>query len=66
MCGRASLTASPEELEEAFALAAAPAVTPRYNIAPSEPVLAVRQEEGGDRQPVLLRWGLVRPGSEDA
>lgn len=66
MCGRASLTASPEELEEAFGLAAAPTVTPRYNIAPSEPVLAVRQEAGGDRRPVLLRWGLIRPGSESA
>ena len=66
MCGRASLTASPEELEEAFGLAAAPALGPRYNIAPTEPVLAVRQEAGGDRRPVLLRWGLIRPGSEDA
>jgi putative SOS response-associated peptidase YedK len=66
MCGRASLTASPEELEEAFDLAAAPTVGLRYNIAPSEPVLAVREGADGERQPVFLKWGLIRPGSEDA
>jgi putative SOS response-associated peptidase YedK len=34
-------------------------------MAPSEPILAVRQA-GGRRQAALLRWGLIRPGSEDA
>ena len=67
MCGRASLTASPEELEEAFELASAPALTPRYNIAPSEPMLIVRAAGGGGgREAAQVRWGLVRPGSEDA
>jgi putative SOS response-associated peptidase YedK len=66
MCGRASLTASPEELEEAFGLAAAPAVSPRYNIAPSEPMLIVRAGEGGQREAAQVRWGLIRPGSEYA
>jgi putative SOS response-associated peptidase YedK len=66
MCGRASLTASPEEIEEAFGLSDAPAVSPRYNIAPSEPMLVVRAAESGRRESALLRWGLLRPGSEDA
>jgi putative SOS response-associated peptidase YedK len=66
MCGRASLTASPEELEEAFDLASAPAVSPRYNIAPTEPMLIVRKGEGGDREAAPVRWGLIRPGSEYA
>jgi putative SOS response-associated peptidase YedK len=66
MCGRVSLTASPEEIEEAFGLETAPAVTPRYNIAPSEPMLAVRPTDAGTRETALLRWGLVRPGSEEA
>jgi putative SOS response-associated peptidase YedK len=66
MCGRASLTASPEELEEAFELPAAPAVSPRYNIAPTEPMLIVRTGESGHREAAPVRWGLVRPGSEDA
>jgi putative SOS response-associated peptidase YedK len=66
MCGRASLTASASELQEAFGLAAAPAVPPRYNIAPTEPMLAVRTDAAGQRTVALLRWGLMRPGSEDA
>src|SRR5262245_12762382 len=66
MCGRASLTSSPEELEEEFGLSALPALSPRYNIAPSEPMLAVRATCSGEREAVFLRWGLVRPGSEDA
>jgi putative SOS response-associated peptidase YedK len=66
MCGRASLTSSPEELEEAFDLGAAPALSPRYNIAPSEPMLTVRASASGVRAASFLRWGLVRPGSEDA
>lgn len=67
MCGRASLTASPEEIEEAFGLTDAPILSPRYNIAPTEPILVVRPHPGaGDREAAFLRWGLVRPGSEDA
>ena len=66
MCGRASLTASPEEIEEAFDLAFAPAVSPRYNIAPSEAMLVVRAAADGRREAVPLRWGLMRPGSTDA
>ena len=66
MCGRASLTASPEEIEEAFGLSEAPALSPRYNIAPSEPLLVVRAGDAGTRESAFLRWGLVRPGSTDA
>jgi putative SOS response-associated peptidase YedK len=66
MCGRASLTAAPEELEEAFGLESAPTVSPRYNIAPTEPMLVVRMGEGEEREAALVRWGLVRPGSENA
>jgi putative SOS response-associated peptidase YedK len=66
VCGRASLTTSPEELEQEFGLSAVPRVAPRYNIAPTEPILVVRVGDAGRREAALLRWGLVRPGSEDA
>jgi putative SOS response-associated peptidase YedK len=66
MCGRASLTTAPEELEEEFGLSGLPSLSPRYNIAPTEPILAVRATDSGKREAVFLRWGLVRPGSEDA
>jgi putative SOS response-associated peptidase YedK len=66
MCGRASLTATPELVQEMFGLDSAPSIVPRYNLAPSEPILVVREDAAGRRQSALLRWGLVRPGSEDA
>ena len=62
MCGRTTLTATPEELAEAFALDAAevPALEPRYNIAPTQPMLAVRVDAARRRRRLSpLRWGLV-------
>src|SRR5690606_27962318 len=35
-----------------------PGYRPRFNIAPSQPVLAVVAERGTER-PVMLRWGLI-------
>lgn len=63
MCGRFSLTASGEELAEAFDLEEPPALTPRYNIAPSQPVLVVRRQ-GGHTVAASLRWGLPAAGPE--
>ncbi|HET8643904.1 MAG TPA: SOS response-associated peptidase, partial [Vicinamibacteria bacterium] len=65
MCGRFSLTASGEELAEAFGLEEPPPLSPRYNIAPSQPVLAVRALEGR-RRADLLRWGLAGPDPDHA
>ena len=42
MCGRFSLFTPAPALAEAFGLASFPEVAPRYNIAPTQPVLAVR------------------------
>ena len=60
MCGRFSLTASGEELAEAFGLDDPPPAVPRYNIAPSQPVLVVRRERGRPRA-APMRWGF--PGT---
>src|SRR5262245_55673160 len=65
MCGRFTLTSTPESLAERFGLAALPSVAPRYNIAPGQDVLAVRAH-GAERSAVLLRWGLVPAWSEGA
>lgn len=59
MCGRFTLTSTPEELARRFQLTARPAWTPRYNIAPGQPVLAVRSAPDGARTAAPLRWGLV-------
>ena len=42
MCGRFTLTVDPAELQEAFAdYSFPPQFAPRFNIAPSQPVLAI-------------------------
>ena len=66
MCGRFSLTATPEEVEALFGLAGLEAFPPRYNIAPTQPVLIVAtgpsREPGSnlpEREAVLARWGFL-------
>jgi len=60
MCGRASLIAPTEALEEFLALEEPPPATaPRYNIAPSQPLLIARSEAAG-RVARMLTWGLLR------
>jgi putative SOS response-associated peptidase YedK len=64
MCGRFSLFSPAPALAEAFDLAGFPELAPRYNIAPTQPVLAVRASDTG-REAALLRWGLVPPWAKD-
>jgi putative SOS response-associated peptidase YedK len=60
VCGRFTLTASGEELAEAFGLDDTPVLAPRYNIAPTQAVAVVRAEgPEGRRALSLLRWGLL-------
>ncbi len=63
MCGRFTLTSTPEALAERFGLEAPPSAAPRFNIAPGQLVLAVRAHGGGTRRAEPLRWGLVPPWS---
>jgi putative SOS response-associated peptidase YedK len=42
-------------------------IVPRYNIAPSQQVLAIRvPEPGANRQLVRLKWGLIPSWAKDA
>jgi putative SOS response-associated peptidase YedK len=59
MCGRFSLTSTPEALAQRFGLEAAPEAAPRYNVAPGQDVLAIRADERGARRAQPLRWGLI-------
>ncbi len=65
MCGRYTLTRPARETAEAFGLDRLPPLGPRYNIAPTQAVLAVRRAAEGDREGVLLRWGLVPSWAAD-
>jgi len=65
VCGRYTLTdPDPRILRMRFALAESAKLEqgPRFNIAPTDPVLAVRQDDG-EREIGRLRWGLVPPGA---
>ena len=59
MCGRFSLTASPEEISELFSFDQLEDFPPRYNIAPTQPILMAHLDPVGDCAPTLVRWGLV-------
>jgi putative SOS response-associated peptidase YedK len=59
MCGRFTLKTSPARIKEMFRLQRLGEFDPRYNIAPSQPVLAVRQDSSGELEGLLLKWGLI-------
>ncbi|HEX6384082.1 MAG TPA: SOS response-associated peptidase [Anaerolineae bacterium] len=66
MCGRFTLTASGETLAEAFDLPDVPPVAPRYNIAPTQPIVAVRlSPNSGKREFTFFHWGLIPSWSKD-
>ena len=60
MCGRFTFATPGEVVAEVFGLAAVPDLTPRYNIAPTQEVAALRSGDSGVHL-VNLRWGLI-PG----
>lgn len=63
MCGRYTLT-SPDELLHEFGLGELPySLAPRFNIAPTQEVAVVRNDE--KRCLKLLRWGLVPRWAKD-
>jgi putative SOS response-associated peptidase YedK len=65
MCGRFTLTTDLGDLEERFSFHAANlSFTPRYNIAPSQQVLAVIGAE--ERRVGLLHWGLIPSWAKDS
>lgn len=66
MCGRFTQTATPTAIAQQFGISVPPLRKPRYNIAPSQPVAAIRVDpETTTRQLVLLRWGLIPSWAKD-
>ncbi|MGI9402585.1 MAG: SOS response-associated peptidase [Rhizobiaceae bacterium] len=59
MCGRFTLAASPEVVAEFLGLEELEAFPPRYNIAPTQPILMAVNGPANKRQGILVRWGLV-------
>jgi putative SOS response-associated peptidase YedK len=81
MCGRFTLTTPADVWAKLFELDSVPELGPRYNIAPTQPVAAVRStarpqtdaaesgrvesRRGSSRELALLRWGLVPHWARD-
>jgi putative SOS response-associated peptidase YedK len=63
MCGRFIQYSDPEVYAERFDLELDPELAresrPRYNLAPTQPVLAIRAGTDGRRRLAALRWGLI-------
>ena len=67
MCGRFTLFTPASRLSEVFLPGEVLAATPRYNIAPGQPILAVRASAARDRREFAMpRWGLVPAWARDA
>jgi len=58
MCGRYTVTSSPEALRALFRYEEQPNFPPRYNVAPTQPIAIVRLVDG-KRHFALVRWGLL-------
>ena len=66
MCGRFTLFEPDKVLAKEFGVSDFPPRSPRYNIAPSQPIAAVRAVPAGNgRELALLRWGLIPSWSKD-
>ena len=65
MCGRFVLENSPEQLMKVYRLSSLPELSPRYNIAPSQQIAVIRQQNGGDRELVFMQWGLIPSWAKD-
>ena len=66
MCGRYTLRSKPEAIAETFDLSHVPTLEPRYNIAPTQPVAAVRLDpRRHQRELTIFQWGLIPSWADD-
>ncbi len=65
MCGRFTFALSPELLADIFGVTVLRDLSPRYNIAPSQPVPIVRATATGGRYLSFVLWGFVPHWAKD-
>lgn len=65
MCGRFAFYSPSEATAALFGVDGSTAVEPRYNIAPTQFIAAIREDEDRTRELVMLRWGLVPSWAKD-
>lgn len=59
MCGRFAFYSPTEATAALFGAEGSLAIEPRYNIAPTEDIAAIRNRPDDGRELVKLRWGLI-------
>jgi putative SOS response-associated peptidase YedK len=64
MCGRFAQRSDPTRLAKEFKVAEVPQVEARYNVAPTQEILAVRELADG-REMSFFKWGLVPSWAKD-
>ncbi|MGE7369983.1 SOS response-associated peptidase [Neorhizobium sp. NPDC001467] len=72
MCGRYALTTTPDDVLNFVSVSLVEDFPPRYNIAPTQPILVVMQAERPDprsnepdRRAFLARWGFIPGWAKD-
>lgn len=66
MCGRFAFFSPREAVQEYFGIEVPFALEPRYNVAPSQEVVVIRQPADTKPQAAMLKWGLVPFWAKDA
>lgn len=65
MCGRFAFYSPSEATAALFGASGSLPIGPRYNIAPTQEVAAVRSGADDERELVALRWGLIPSWAKD-
>ena len=61
MCGRFTLATTAPEIARHFGVEVDTPIPPRYNIAPSQPILAIGKTTDKRRFITFMQWGLIPP-----
>lgn len=65
MCGRFAFYSPTEATAALFGVNVSMSIEPRYNIAPTTDIAAIRNGEDNERELVKLRWGLIPSWAKD-
>lgn len=65
MCGRFALITPGPEIARLFRLDAVPAISSRYNIAPTQRIFGVRATSENRREGTSFQWGLIPHWAKD-
>jgi putative SOS response-associated peptidase YedK len=65
MCGRYTSSVPKAMLRERFEVEVPEDYEQRYNLAPGQRALAIRERNEDGREAGMLRWGLIPPWAKD-